>query len=254
MEVHHHPNVEKKNFKEYFLEFVMIFLAVTLGFFAETLREKITEHTLAKEYAESLVKNLEADTEQLHAYRDYYANANNNVDTLLQLLAKDDAAKIPTGELYWYGLFGGAHGYFTPNDATLQQIKSTGAMRYFKTSNASAMADYDQLCRNMATMQEADRNLYAEVRKCRAQIFEFRYNEAANDIYQGSKRFFDRAKIDSFIRSNPPVLTTDKSIFNEYAELVRSRFLFLNVQRADTLLARASDLIQILQSNYHLNK
>ena len=31
MEVHHHPHVEKKNFKEYFLEFLMIFLAVTLG-------------------------------------------------------------------------------------------------------------------------------------------------------------------------------------------------------------------------------
>ena len=29
MEVHHHPKVEKKNFKEYFLEFIMIFLAVT---------------------------------------------------------------------------------------------------------------------------------------------------------------------------------------------------------------------------------
>jgi hypothetical protein len=28
MEVHHHPKVEKKNFKEYFLEFIMIFLAV----------------------------------------------------------------------------------------------------------------------------------------------------------------------------------------------------------------------------------
>jgi len=31
MEVHHHPHVEKKNFKEYFLEFVMIFLDVTMG-------------------------------------------------------------------------------------------------------------------------------------------------------------------------------------------------------------------------------
>jgi len=31
MEVHHHPHVEKKNFKEYFLEFLMIFLAVTMG-------------------------------------------------------------------------------------------------------------------------------------------------------------------------------------------------------------------------------
>ena len=40
MEVHHHPHVEKKNFKQYFLEFLMIFLAVTLGFFAENVREQ----------------------------------------------------------------------------------------------------------------------------------------------------------------------------------------------------------------------
>ena len=33
MEVPHHPDVEKKNFKEYLLEFIMIFLAVTMGFF-----------------------------------------------------------------------------------------------------------------------------------------------------------------------------------------------------------------------------
>ena len=37
MEVHHHPHVEKKNFKEYFLEFVMIFLAVSYLFFAENM-------------------------------------------------------------------------------------------------------------------------------------------------------------------------------------------------------------------------
>ena len=30
MEVHHHPQVEKKGFKGYFLEFLMIFLAVTI--------------------------------------------------------------------------------------------------------------------------------------------------------------------------------------------------------------------------------
>ncbi len=31
MEVHHHPHVEKKNFKEYLLEGLMIFLAVSMG-------------------------------------------------------------------------------------------------------------------------------------------------------------------------------------------------------------------------------
>ena len=40
MEVHHHPNLHhrKKHWKEYFFEGLMIFLAVTLGFFAESYR------------------------------------------------------------------------------------------------------------------------------------------------------------------------------------------------------------------------
>ncbi len=58
MEVHHHPKAEKKNFKEYFLEFLMIFLAVTMGFFAESLREHIVdgerEEHMPKHYTKTL--------------------------------------------------------------------------------------------------------------------------------------------------------------------------------------------------------
>jgi hypothetical protein len=49
MEVHHHPHVEKKNFKEYFFEFIMIFLAVrseklisaNMAFIGENMREQL---------------------------------------------------------------------------------------------------------------------------------------------------------------------------------------------------------------------
>jgi|SRR5690348_6702188 len=252
MEVHHHPKVEKKNFKEYFLEFLMIFLAVTMGFIAENIREKISEYKLLKEYAASLVKDLELDSSQLLTYRNYYRYASGNVDTLLQLLANNNPQNIPTGKLYWYGLFGGAHNSFVPNDATMQQIKSTGALRYFSTSIASAIASYDRLCRNIENEQEIDRNIYADVRNSRAQIFEFRYNEMANDIYRGNKKIYSRAKIDSFMESNPPVLSYDKTLFNQYAEMMRSRFLHSYAQNADSLLVKAGELISILKTNYHL--
>jgi hypothetical protein len=57
MEVHHHPDLhhKKKNFKEYFLEFIMIFLAVTLGFFAESIRENISNRHKESKYMKSLV-------------------------------------------------------------------------------------------------------------------------------------------------------------------------------------------------------
>src|SRR3954469_4702758 len=62
MEVHHHPSVHKKNFKEFLLEFVMIFLAVTLGFIAENVRESISNHEQEKHYIESLINDLKEDT------------------------------------------------------------------------------------------------------------------------------------------------------------------------------------------------
>jgi uncharacterized membrane protein len=43
MEVHHHSHVEKKGFKEYFLEFIMIFLAVTMAFIGENMREQLCD-------------------------------------------------------------------------------------------------------------------------------------------------------------------------------------------------------------------
>jgi hypothetical protein len=57
MEVHHHPHVEKKNFKEYFLEFLMIFLAVTMGFIAENMREHFVDVRTEKNTSRLLNSN-----------------------------------------------------------------------------------------------------------------------------------------------------------------------------------------------------
>jgi len=67
MEVHHHPDLDqkKKNFKEYLLEFLMIFLAVTLGFFAESLREHIVDKARERQYIKSFYTDLQSDQRDL---------------------------------------------------------------------------------------------------------------------------------------------------------------------------------------------
>src|ERR1700686_4473183 len=59
MEVHHHPDLhhKKKHWKEYFLEFLMIFLAVTMGFFAESYREHLGDRAKEKEFMKSMVSD-----------------------------------------------------------------------------------------------------------------------------------------------------------------------------------------------------
>jgi hypothetical protein len=254
MEVHHHPHVEKKNFKEYLLEGLMIFLAVTMGFFAETIREKIRENGQAKEYANTMVSDLEADTTDLNAYIRYTSYASANVDTLMQLLAENDPQKVTSGNLYWYGLWGGAHRDFVPHDATMHQMESSGSLRYFtdKTLNRS-VAEYDQLCRNWQKAEERDMGIYVEVRKARSKIFASKYNEAANQIWLANKISFSQQRIDSFIKTNPPLLSYDKTLFNDYIEMLRSRYIRLKANNADTLLAHATLLIGDLKKEYHLD-
>jgi hypothetical protein len=68
MEVHHHPQLEHKPkpWKEYLLEGLMIFLAVTMGFFAESLREHIANKEKEKQIIVSLVRDIKKDTSTLN--------------------------------------------------------------------------------------------------------------------------------------------------------------------------------------------
>jgi len=250
---HHLHKAPGRKWTHYFYEFLMLFLAVFCGFLAENLREHYIEHKRAKVFAASMVDDLASDTTELKGYIKYMTYASNNVDTLLQLLSANKPNEIPSGKLYWYGLWGGAPRFFVPNDATLQQMKSSGSLRYFTNKSISKkVAQYDLLCRRMKTFEESDMIIYTEVRKKRAQIFEFRYNVVANNIFQSNPVSPDYKRIDSFILINPPLLTYDKTVFNEYIELVRSRFFTSKVKNADSLLVHAHALITELKKEYHL--
>jgi hypothetical protein len=133
MEVHHHPNVEKKRFKDYFLEFLMLFLAVTLGFFAENYREHLVNADKAHHYAQSLYDDLKTDTTRL------------NTDIRLQeiLIQKIEAAininrsslKDPISQRLFYNNFIYAYEWvpiFIRNNATITQLKSAGGFNMIK--------------------------------------------------------------------------------------------------------------------------
>jgi hypothetical protein len=55
-------NANRKKFGAYLLEGLMLFIAVTLGFIAENLRENIGDRQKEREYVSSLITNLKQDT------------------------------------------------------------------------------------------------------------------------------------------------------------------------------------------------
>jgi len=131
MEVHHHPHVEKKRFKEYFLEFLMIFLAVTLGFFAENIREHYTEKNNAREYLESYRNELLQQEKVFVAYKTLYQEKVVVCDSIKNIFfAREENNRLPT--LARLMLFGVQNIDVPLSTPSYDQIVNSGALRYIK--------------------------------------------------------------------------------------------------------------------------
>lgn len=131
MEVHHphHPS-HKKKWSEYLLEFLMLFLAVSLGFVAENVRE----HYVEKERAHELLGSVMNDVKSNIKLIDSLVAGNKAI------ILKNDSALlyIETNESISLDSFFNflpviSYRYLNNND-TYDQMKSSGSLRYIKDS------------------------------------------------------------------------------------------------------------------------
>lgn len=136
MEVHHHPHVEKKTLKEYFLEGLMIFLAVSMGFIAENVRERITENERAHELAESLYQEVYADSVQLQKVIAGRERKESELSYLINYVRDSSLTKVSSNfyrSFTWSFLIHSPI-VFEPADGILTQLRNSGSLRYFKSN------------------------------------------------------------------------------------------------------------------------
>ena len=141
MEVHHHAHTMRKKWSHYFWEFIMLFLAVFCGFLAEYQLEHKIERDRAKELAASFYSELKADStaiqevmnrrvrkdKALSYLRNYFR------DSSLSNCSKTFALNFS----YGYVMF--SPSLFEPRDAILDQLKSSGSLRYFKNRDLQTL-------------------------------------------------------------------------------------------------------------------
>jgi hypothetical protein len=152
MEVHHHSHPagagHKKKWSAYLLEFLMLFLAVFLGFLAENLREKTVEHHREKEYIESLVEDLKSDTLQSNEILIKLNNKSIGVDSVIAALSSSEIMENSNDA---YRLWSKNMGFadFISNDRTIQQLKNSGGLRLIRNKVVSdGIMKYDQVLKD----------------------------------------------------------------------------------------------------------
>ena len=124
MEVHHHSHVHgKKNWKTYFWEFLMLFLAVFCGFLAEYQLEHKIEKDRELQYIKSLGFDLQDDIKNLDAMITVDTAGIAKVDTLMELLNNPQQAKQNGAQLYYVARLGPCEQPFANNSRTFDQLK-----------------------------------------------------------------------------------------------------------------------------------
>lgn len=114
-----------KSMKQYVAEFFMLFFAVTLGFFAENIREKIAEKEKSRELISAVAKDLKSDLEMLQYLKDFQNEKIKQCDTFRTLLTASPAT-VDQKDYYriivGYSLFF----VFTPSDKSRIDAESKG--------------------------------------------------------------------------------------------------------------------------------
>jgi hypothetical protein len=134
------------------------------------------------------------------------------LDTFINIVHTKNIDELPGGTWYYYGRFGTRTTTFQTEDATMEQLKSSGALRYFGNYPIiTALAQYDQSTKELAKFINEGLIYQSNIVGLRNQIFDAWYFLPVMDL-QISKQ-----AIDSFKQQNIPLLTTDRNMMVQYA-------------------------------------
>ncbi|HET6768012.1 MAG TPA: hypothetical protein VFH08_11455 [Chitinophagaceae bacterium] len=247
MEVHRHPHNARKAWTNYVWEFFMLFLAVFCGFLAEWQLERTIEHQREKQFIRSLVEDLKRDTVQVRFYMRYNRFMLSYCDSVQHCVGNSDIFKN-SNSFYNYSRELARFTRYYPTDRTIQQLKNAGNMRLIRDWNVSnAITDYDSKTKFLA---ELDGQLNEQIIKYREFLIEFL------DLSSYDKQNPEGSFMDNNIqtRGNPGYITNDlkmaKMIYNQAFTL--KMFLQAVEASADELIANGKQLLDLLESEYHL--
>lgn len=231
--------------KDYILEFLMLFSAVTLGFIAENLREDYSDRQVEREYMRSYLGDLKNDTFNINRGLPLKEQRLKAIDSIFQFFkANEGVDRVPA---YLISVMKRASWdrSYVQNTATMSQLKNSGGLRLIRkkiVADSIAMIDF---------------------RWERLEYYRERYIENQRDIYLLEEKIINAFdQLDSYISNettdnghNVPqngYIRINKQYLNEYLNLLARQQTVTRQDRYNyTNLMRSSErLITLINKEY----
>jgi hypothetical protein len=245
MEVHTHTHTPRKKWTHYLWEFLMLFLAVTLGFLVENLREKKIEHHRERQYILSITEDIKFDIHNLDSITQKRQKRGVMIDSLIQMLNSPDPDQYGK-EIYYYARWLTYYVQFINNDRTIQQLKNSGNFRLIENQEVSnrIMNYFDEEIR------------WIEPTNKREELFIENYILVLQDLFDNS--VFDKMLDPKFgfhmPDGNPHLISKEKNKLQKLlgsVHFLKAINIFLMTWQ-NNYKAKAQSLLEFIQNEYHL--
>jgi hypothetical protein len=238
-------SLKKKNWRSYFKEFFMLFLAVFCGFLAENYRESLSAQKIEKEYILSLVEDLKTDTTNLRMYIAFRKEKSVLMDSLAEMMLSKDRSFMGN-QIYFLARQVFNEQAFFYSDGTIQQLKNAGNLRLLRKRNVvNELLNYEKKVMVLAEWDENDNKTKSTFREMGGRVF---HSAELNKTMDSDMRFV-------MPTTNPQLITDDFNIINEIAFQIHylSKMTKGNSLRAETIRSDAGRLLELIQAEYKLN-
>lgn len=250
MEVHHHAHHEgKKNWKSYFWEFLMLFLAVFCGYLAESYHTHSVNEEIDKRNMELVVDNLRDDVEKFNSNIRYQEQKVKILDTLISFRHFTNADTLNSqtfGLLFSKSIY---NPVFTSNTAAIDQMKSSGSLRLVKNKEVlESIFQYVSISNLLSTDRDRLNNSDDLWIENASAFLDMQYLASSREL-----TFLDNmtpTKPQNILPNNQQNV---RQFFNR--AIVRKSILeVLLLPRMRTQQKNAERLIELLEKEYHLQQ
>jgi hypothetical protein len=264
MEVHHHAHTGhgKKTWKEYFWEFLMLFLAVFCGFLAEYQLEHKIERDRLKKFMYDMTKNLEYDRTRIAINLATNYSLRSSLDSFRNEIQQNLLGKANIKKLYYYAFTASGGGRVVFNKSTITQLRNSGQFRLVENDSlTNEIIDY------------YDRKVYASELYCQY------FTDSQNELETEKRNIFSTIGFESMLKitdsaynnnlennlenefkneiekNNLKLLTTDKITLEKLHSLTVSNqlALFRYIQFLNYTNQSAEKLIAKIKLTYHFD-
>ncbi len=246
---HHHPTESTGiNWKQYLIEFLMLFLAITASFFVGNLRDRYGERQREMQFIKSLVEDLKRDTAQVREYIEINSQIGHYCDSLQLEILNHDVFRN-SNLLYDYSREVVKYVRYYPTDRTMEQLKRAGNMRLIRNWDISNLiTEYDSWTRYLA---QADLQLREENIRYRNLLVKF----LDGSSYDRLNQFGSFMKGNMRTQGNPGFIVRDEMKLKELYNEAFALKILINTCNDESIvvLKEAENLLSALQKEYRIN-